>query len=163
MQSFLDMAIPGLRCLNPGCQAEAPMGNRITFRQILYKGWTCGYCGWEYIGALMDLERDRSIFLSDRAETEAVVADIKAEGGGASTEGQRDDENEAEQPKLLDDMDRAELVDMLEDYGLKLEDVPFQSRAVSNADIRAFITMHRDVASLGAELDAKRNQEQSDA
>ncbi len=73
MQSFLDMAIPGLRCLNPGCRAAAPVGNPITFRRILYDGWTCSRCGEEYSGVY---GVDGPVLLPDRAETEAAGAEV---------------------------------------------------------------------------------------
>lgn len=128
MNSFLDMAIPGLRCLNPGCQAEAPMGNRITFRQILYDGWTCSYCGWEYEGALSG--KDESIF------------EVAAQARSHLPSRDEMEQDQVEQPKSIYDMNRAELVAILNRFDILLGGIPVSGKALSNDDIRSYIVNH---------------------
>lgn len=109
MSSFLNSAIPGIRCQNPGCQAAASAGNPITVEKLLYTGWTCNVCGDVYTGALIE-------------ETHFVEAEVTLK-----------------EAMSLDDMDREGLVAELERWTLRLEDVPVSGKMVSNEDIRKYL------------------------
>ena len=179
MRSFLDVEIVGLRCLNPGCQAKASAGNPITFRRILYDGWTCGVCGEEYSGVFANpdlipvLTHPDEVLVEEvllpgsvgyeatkaAKETEEQLAELEQDEAAHLPSVAEMEQDEAEQPKSLDDMNRAELVAEMERLGLKLKDVPVRGKAMTNVDIRAYINICKDLASLGSELDAKRNQE----
>lgn len=118
MNTLLDSVIPGIRCQNPVCQAVAPQGNLMTIRKLLYDGYTCSYCGEVYAGALA-------------LTGEQIVEGLENMGVAAPTSTQISKMNTE---KLLAELDRMEL---------KLEDVPFSGKKVTNGDIRDYILSKR--------------------
>ena len=78
MYEFLDISIPGIRCMNFGCRAEATAENPITFRMLLYDGWVCSYCGTVHYGALASSPFFDFLHKSEEVEpvAEVVVEEV---------------------------------------------------------------------------------------
>lgn len=127
MRSFLDSIVPGIRCQNPNCQALAPVSRPITVRILLFGEYACYNCGWEYAGALTTAEAGGPTFIEIAQEARKFSKELIEQL------------DEAEQPKGVDKMNRAELVEELARLKLKLEDVPVSGKAVTNGDIRDYI------------------------
>lgn len=119
MSSFLHSRLE-IRCQK--CQAAATAGNPVTVEKLLYTGWICGYCDEVHIGALMSGgEIELAHLYSDEMGVPKVVPiSVK----------------DKPKAKILDKMNRKELVAELNKWALKLKDIPVSGKTVSNEDIR---------------------------